>query len=967
MDNPRCEVWRGGGRAVIVISLVVAGVLACGVSVADSPRQELSAGDVSVRVEPWPRGMRITLGGIEVIKHSDFVVTKPPWAPHYYLGPSADAVSTATREQVDGAETLRLEHRGEDESFAATETITLHADGRVEQVFEGRFLKEEGEALIQWRMGALNPTLIIGCAYRALGADGEMVRGTVPVRATSSEVQASTLAKGFSAIEFDSRLGPLRIEIESACEPIVYDFRKSRWATSEDPHFWFGDLGTRFKQGDTLRYRVVYRLQGLRGRGATAKVVRGEARIQPRKAAQDYPREERPTIIPRPKEATFGEGEFVLGRSGETVASVSIIVPSKAADRELAMPAVRLLSGILRDEHGVKTRMVRPVGVPPESAIWFGRVSGDEDLPPEGYVLRVSSNKIRVCAGDRHGFLNAVQTLRQLVGMAPSGLATVRTVAIRDWPSLSFRGVHLFTGGQGTALHEKLLQRVIGALKMNHLVLEAEYIEWDAYPGIHHPEYGMPKEDVRRILAVCEEVGIEVTPLVMSLGHCQWMFTNDQNLDLAEDPEAKWAYCVTNPKTYDFIFTVYEEALELFRPKWFHIGHDEFTHRGRFPHRPSSKGYSAEELLMMDTGRLHAWFAERGVRVMMWGDMLLGKGEAPDACHAATVESAEELREELPEDIVIADWHYIASPPESFTSLAKFHDAGHKTVAATWNRAGNIVNFAQAAYENHSLGLLQTTWAGYSLDPVSFEREMHQYAAYVVAAEAAWNADNPPDPDAFPAAACFLDLMGLSTLKPGRRTGWTADLSSVCNISLAAASDSGWFGLGPRHDLSAVPSGDVRLKGVSFVVGQMEGAAQPAGVALRSRLAREVDLPAEVEIEIGAEARQLVVLHTTSFVCKQGVKVGEYRLDYEDGTTAAVDLVYGCNILAYTELTAAPEAPIVWTGQTASGQPVALRALVWDNPHPQRRIRSVTARSADAAGSVIVIGLTGLDGAVPDR
>ena len=65
----------------------------------------------------------------------------------------------------------------------------------------------------------------------------------------------------------------------------------------------------------------------------------------------------------------------------------------------------------------------------------------------------------------------------------------------------------------------------------------------------------------------------------------------------------------------------------------------------RFPHRESSKPYTVEHLFTMDTLRHWEWFKDRGIKVMMWGDMLLGKGEGPDACHAASTESAAELRQ----------------------------------------------------------------------------------------------------------------------------------------------------------------------------------------------------------------------------------------------------------------------------------------------------------------------------------
>lgn len=941
-------VWSR--TAMLVIWSLVA---ATGVSAAP-PRQTLSAGTVQVVVEPHRTGLRVLCDGLELIKSSELIVTKPPWAPHYYVGPTTEAVRTATFATVEGGTQLRLTHRGENDSFEATETLTLIGDGRLEQVFEARLLKPDNEALIQWRIGALNPTLMIGLPYRAILRDGTTAAGVVPAAPVAGDVPARTLAKGFQVFEVDARIGPLKIEVDADRDLIVYDFRTDRWADPQNPYFWFGDLGSRFKTGQTVRYRIVYHLPPPAGPAETAAATAVDTPVEPAPQVQLYPRSDLPLVIPRPKEAEYGPGGYTV------TAPVEAHVEG-AADVGRARSA--LYEYLFTDFALPPQRAAPPRDKPPAHAVVFA--PPDATLPAEGYRLEVTPEQVRIAAADPAGYLHAVRTLRQLTTRTPDGAVLIRAARIRDWPALSFRGIHLFTGGRGPDLHLKLIRNIIGALKLNHLVLECEYIQWDSHPEIHHPEYGMPKDDVRMILAACREENITVTPLVMTLGHCQWMFTHDQNLELAEDPDAKWAYCVTNPKTYDFIFQVFTETLELFQPRYLHIGHDEFTHRGRFPFRETSKPYTAEQLLVMDTRRLHEWLTARGVRVMMWGDMLLAKGDGPDACHAATPESAAQLREQLPKDIVIADWHYCGNPPADFVNLDRFHDAGFQTVAATWDRPANIVHFAQAAHQQKSLGLLQTTWAGYSLDPESFAKEIHQYAAYVLAADAAWNADNPPDPDDYPAQSLFFDRMGLSALRPANRSGWVADLTAACNCSLAATDASGWFGLGPDHDLSALPSGDVRFHGLAFRLAASSAAGRPSAVALHSKLTRNLKLPGAVELTLGARAAQLAILHTTSFACDDGAVVGQYVLTYADGTTAALDVIYGQNVLAYDDRAAVAAAPIVWSGRTAAGRPVALRALIWDNPRPAETVRSLTIRSANAAGALLVLGITGLDSAAP--
>ncbi len=60
--------------------------------------------------------------------------------------------------------------------------------------------------------------------------------------------------------------------------------------------------------------------------------------------------------------------------------------------------------------------------------------------------------------------------------------------------------------------------------------------------------------------------------------------------------------------------------------------------RGRFPNpqNPFYRGQGVTELVVGHARGLHDWLAARQVQMMIWGDMLLAQGEAPDAAHAPT-------------------------------------------------------------------------------------------------------------------------------------------------------------------------------------------------------------------------------------------------------------------------------------------------------------------------------------------
>ncbi len=959
---PTPRLFRVAFPAVLALaSLTVAWLPAR----ACAARAEMSQGDIVVSVELPGRGLNVSCAGVELIKRSSLVVTTPPWAPHYYVSHMTEAQATIECRDVPAGQRLVIVHHGDRDAFVGTETLTLSPRGVLVQEFEAVFHESDGEALIQWCIGAFNPTVIAGRPFQATLANTETREGAVPLRATSRDLAACTLAQGFQSLRFDSRIGPVTIEVEAGRPLICYDFRSSRWADPRDPYFWFGDLDSRIRPDQPLRYRITYRLPVRAAEPTPPRRTRATARVTPAPHAQTTQTDTPPTIIPRPKSVTFTGVDAMLNNPNACPWRVDPALRATGDDRSAAVKqALDLLRADWRrmceTHHPPLTTQPARSSNPTTPQLRLTCAPADADLPAEGYTLAVAPERIDVTVADARGAEHASQTLRQLSSVTPDGAVRIAGCRIRDWPSLSFRGVHFFTGGRGNHLHLDLLDNVIAATKLNHVVLEAEYVNWDSHPEIRHPDYGMPKDQVRQFLAACRAHQIEVTPLVQSLGHCQWMFENGQNLELAEDPEARWAYCVTTPATYDFIFEIYTEALELFRPRYFHIGHDEFADRGRVPYRESSKPYTVQQLFMMDTLRLHAWFAERDIPMMMWGDMLLAHGEAPDACNAPSVEQAQNLREQLPDDVIINDWHYVTVDPSAYTSIEKFKISGQRVVAAGWYRPSNIVNLAQAAHDQRAWGYLQTTWAGYSLDDASFRRHRAQYAAWVLAAEAAWNAHHPPDPDTYRAGWHFLDLMDLSTLRPQNRNGHFVDLSAACNYPLAAGDDTGWFGLGPGNDLSVVSAGINRFAaGLAFHVPKPD---KPAAIALHGLLAQDLALPHEVTVGLDLPApATLAILHATNFAVAPQTPVGAYTVTYADGRSETIELIYGDNILAYNDLSAAPAAPAAWSGHTSNGEPIALRAFLWDLPHSVEPIRTLTLRTANAACSVLVLGVTALD------
>ena len=55
---------------------------------------------------------------------------------------------------------------------------------------------------------------------------------------------------------------------------------------------------------------------------------------------------------------------------------------------------------------------------------------------------------------------------------------------------------------------------------------------------------------------------------------------------------------------------------------------------------------------------------------------------------------------------MIADWHYVDTEPSGYGNLGVFRNDGFSTIASTWNRPGNITNFAKARLRGEELGAI---------------------------------------------------------------------------------------------------------------------------------------------------------------------------------------------------------------------------------------------------------------------
>ncbi len=179
------------------------------------------------------------------------------------------------------------------------------------------------------------------------------------------------------------------------------------------------------------------------------------------------------------------------------------------------------------------------------------------------------------------------------------------------------------------------------------------------------------QDAVRDLVQHAKSVGINVIPEIQALSHCYYLtlahreIAEDQN-DLFPD-----TYCPLNEESYKLYFEVAEEILEVIQPEVVSIGHDEIRVLGECPKCREKEG---SELLAYEVNRLHAFYKEKNIRIMMWCETLLQPlpeygitrgAEATDRVddygrhyHLPTMYKA---LDEIPKDVIMLDWYHSMS------------------------------------------------------------------------------------------------------------------------------------------------------------------------------------------------------------------------------------------------------------------------------------------------------------------
>jgi len=269
---------------------------------------------------------------------------------------------------------------------------------------------------------------------------------------------------------------------------------------------------------------------------------------------------------------------------------------------------------------------------------------------PEGYVI-ILEDDITVYAESEAGFIYAASDLWRM-----SDKDFIKQGIVYNCPLAEMRYLKLFMPAEWEIEDFKKIVDYCCYCRCNGIMMEVSgCMEYKSHPEINEKwveycdfmteysgkteeyEHGyswaknsihvenaggkyLTQDTLRDLVKYCKDRGLDVIPEVPTLSHCDYLVIAHPELaERKEDPYPD-TYCPSNPKTYELLFDILAEIIDVFKPKYMNIGHDEYYSIGLCD---LCKDRDAADIFADDVNKIHDFLAKYGVRTMIWADKIV--------------------------------------------------------------------------------------------------------------------------------------------------------------------------------------------------------------------------------------------------------------------------------------------------------------------------------------------------------
>ncbi len=682
-----------------------------------------------------------------------------------------------------------------------------------------------------------------------------------------------------------------------------------------------------------------------------------------------------PWVIPEPKEMVKNGERFLLTDGAQFVVSEENKVESYLLE-EWIIPEIA-------GYYGVTMKAVTPDKVDESKpAIYLGEASDPafreifdsklralnlNDPGAQGYGIVVTKAKAQAAGVGERGTFYALQSLVQLMERK-GGEAYIRGVQIKDWPDFELRAVQAFLWSP-SIFEDKIENikrhiRMLARYKANGWYLLEPCFDFPSY-DLRRPRERWTFKDMIETSKYAHKYHLDPMGGAIGLTHpmlkrnlpeanptlWQWVLDHQVLGDPSLDPAHKNADALNpvSPEAWQLVKAVNEDIMNAIPEiKIMCVGMDEASP----PLNTHAPERSNEDLMVEWIKKHHKLLADRGVRMMMYADSLIGKdsqilasGRLPDLDPTAAINR-------IPKDIILIPWYYGDKPDRPSYKYLK--DKGFDVLAMCGPASyGDLYNSAYyAANEAQKAGIFGITrFAHHTGQLTNPQRSVSLPYIY------GWTVpkSKTPKPE-WNWQEHWQDVYQgplpshLGAVEP-------LDIASACNesrIDERADDGKGWLDYGKVADLRGLPPGQLGHRQYKFyVIDESVNNGKSVVMVVSKKGLKEHPARRVRGIPVGEKVKSLVFLHTSTSRGGDGF----YQANYEDGTIARINIRGGQNIGPWIYTIDSPKSGSRWnlhythgylswarlipTGRTAMGEKTGLYIHEWANPYPERKVISV--------------------------
>jgi hypothetical protein len=276
-----------------------------------------------------------------------------------------------------------------------------------------------------------------------------------------------------------------------------------------------------------------------------------------------------------------------------------------------------------------------------------------EQIGDQGYALVIDAKHVLLAARAIPGMRHAITTLGQIA----ADRTVLPGITICDWPSLKYRGAQqdISRGQVPVPATLKRLASVLAQAKMNELELYIEHeYKYQAFPDISPPE-GLAPAEAKDLAMYAARNGVEVHPLLQTLGHSYQILNKPQYQHLRVGPceKAPWimTFDVRKPEAVRMVTTMIDELCETFPGELFNVDITEIDIDGFLTNGVTVS--QATDLVFDYVLQLNAAVKRHGRRLM------IAQGPLDSQGHLAGMGPKLDA---LPKDIIIGSYYCAGGP-----------------------------------------------------------------------------------------------------------------------------------------------------------------------------------------------------------------------------------------------------------------------------------------------------------------